>query len=157
PHIVPNTGSTVETAIKWNIHKGMKPIKWLISPEVARAAELFPQYDTVKAIKAGVENWNEVFGFKAFEAAVAQPGESFGDDDKNFIIFDADPSFGAAFAQTRTNPTTGEIRGASVYFNAVWLYAGDQEFSDDPLAPAAARPVITLPSQRPRTTFQWGG
>ena len=32
PRIVPNGGYTVQTPAKWNIHPGMKPIKWTISP-----------------------------------------------------------------------------------------------------------------------------
>ena len=35
----------------------------------------------------------------------------------NYLIYDADPTVGYAFANWRTNPNTGEIRGASVYFN----------------------------------------
>jgi len=84
-----------------------------------------------------------VFGFTALTARLAQPGESYADDDKNFIIFDKDPTYGAAFANWRTNPNTGEIRGASVYFNAIWLTGADR-FTDDPTTGATNQPRIRL-------------
>ncbi|WP_394849592.1 zinc-dependent metalloprotease [Pendulispora brunnea] len=117
PLLVKNTGGTLERAIKWNINSGMAPIKWFISDPVLQVAKEHPKYDIVGAIKAGIENWNQVFGFKVFEASVAGPGDSFGDDDKNYFIYDPNPN-GIAYADWRLNPNTGEIRGASVYFSA---------------------------------------
>ena len=37
------------------------------------------------------------------------------------LIVDEDPTWDFAFANYRTNPNSGEIRGASVYFNSGWL------------------------------------
>jgi len=60
---------------------------------------------------------------------VAGPNDSYGDDDVNYVIWDEDPTYGAAFANWRNNPNTGEIRGASVYMNSLWLVDGDQYFN----------------------------
>ncbi|WP_394835422.1 hypothetical protein LVJ94_00660 [Pendulispora rubella] len=116
PLLEKNTGKKVTHATKWNIHPGMKPIKWVISDQVLVAAKEHPKYDIVGAIKAGIENWNAVFGFKVLEAVVGTPRDSFADDDTNYFVYDADPTYGFAFADWRLNPNTGEIRGASVYF-----------------------------------------
>jgi hypothetical protein len=138
PHIVPNTGMSEQTAVRWNIHPGMKPIRWLMSSQFAQVAQdpQFAKYDVLGAIKRGIENWNMVFGFQALEAVMAGPDDSFADDDKNFLIFDADDSFGAAFADSRSNPNTGEQRGATVYFNKIWLELGDQQLMDDAAGPS---------------------
>jgi hypothetical protein len=156
--LVPNEGKTKQFAVKWNIKPGMAPIEWIISDQVAEVAAdpKYAGYDIVGAMKRGVENWNSVFGFTAFTARLANPGESYADDDKNFIIFDKDPTYGAAFANWRRNPNTGEIRGASVYFNAIWL-DGHDRFTDDPASPTlrltwdgvAEQPLCNLPAQRP--------
>jgi hypothetical protein len=112
------------------------------------------------AVKAGIENWNEVFGFKALEASVAKPTDSYADDDKNYVIYDGDPTYGFAFANWRVNPNTGETRGASVYFNAIWLSSAIDEFdpAPAPTARAAAKPAarpaikqITWGDLRPKT------
>jgi len=63
----------------------------------------YPQYDIVGALRAGIENWNEVFGFKVFEASVASTSQSFADDDVNYFIYDEDPSNGFAFADWLRN------------------------------------------------------
>jgi hypothetical protein len=133
-HIVPNSGNSTQTAIKWNVYPGMKPISWKIAAGVAalKADPYFGQYDVLGALKAGIENWNQAFGYQVLKADLADATQSFGDDDVNYVLFDEDPSYGAAFANWRTNPNTGEIRGASVYYSSLWLYAADQEFSDDP-------------------------
>ena len=166
PLLVKNTGMTAQTVAKWNIHEGMTPIVYLISDQFAAVQAQNPKYDFVGAVKAGIENWNAVFGFKAFEARIATAQDSYADDDKNYIIYDGDPTYGYAFANWRTNPNTGEIRGASVYFNAIWLSSAIDEF-DPPaqVAPApakpAARPVIkqiTWSDLRPQTLCTlWAG
>ena len=132
--LVPNSGQLTANSIKWNFKAGMKPIKWLISDKVLNAQKdpQYKQYDVVGALKAAIENWNAVFGFKVFEAAVATAGDSYGDDDTNYVIWDEDQTFGAAFANWRNNPNTGEIRGASVYMNSLWLVDGDAYFNPAP-------------------------
>lgn len=154
PRIIPNTGAVEQVAAKWNIRPGMKPIKWYITDSVkaVQADPRYQGYDVVGAVKRGVENWNSAFGFKVFEAVVADSSLGFADDDKNVIIFDPDDSVGFAFANWRTNPNTGEIRGASVYINALWLAYADGEFDGDDAAALAA-----APSQKKPLRMSWGG
>jgi hypothetical protein len=66
-----------------------------------------------------------------FEASVASTDQSFADDDTNYFIYDEDPSNGFAFADWRSNPNTGEVRGASVYYNSIWLTDADSLFESD--------------------------
>ncbi|MDB4970043.1 MAG: hypothetical protein JWN44_5732 [Myxococcales bacterium] len=141
PLIVKNTGGQSQTAAHWNIKKGMKPIKWLISDQFVAVAAANPKYDIMGAVKAGIENWNSVFGFKALEAVVAKPTDSYADDDNNYLIYDADPTYGYAFANWRVNPNSGEIRGASVYFNAIWLSGAIDEFDPSTTARPTAKPI----------------
>ena len=111
--------------MKWNIKKGMKPITWLVSNQFdkLKSNPSYKDFDVTKAIRDGIESWNKAFGFKVFETKVASDEDSFADDSLNYFIFDGDPTYGAAFANWRTNPDTGEIRGASDYFNAGWVEA----------------------------------
>ncbi len=156
-HLVPNTGTSSQVPIKWNIHKGMKPITWLISDQIAALKDdpVFGAYDVFGAVKAGIENWNAVFGFQALEAKVATAADSFGDDDKNFIVYDGDPTFGFAFANWRSNPNTGEVRGASVYFNGIWLTSLSQ-FFDDPKPSGAAPQLNPAAAPHPVASLTWG-
>ncbi len=133
-HIVPNSGGSLQTAAKWNIYKGMKPITWKIAHNVLDVQNdpYFGQYDIVGSLKGAIESWNQVFGFEALKAEIATETDSAGNDDTNYVLFDEDPSYGAAFANWRSNPNTGEIRGASVYFSSLWLWEADGSFSDDP-------------------------
>jgi hypothetical protein len=118
PRQVPNTGQSTFTAAKWNIARGNRPITWVVSgiAERLRARPELADLDLFGAIERGIESWNDAFGFPALEARLARPDESPGDDDVNYFIFDADRATSSAFADWRTNPNTGEIRGASVYF-----------------------------------------
>jgi hypothetical protein len=157
--LVANTGQLDAPSAKWNIYNGMKPIVWKLSPQFAEVAQN-PKYadlDIVGAVKAGVERWNEVFGFEALKAEVAGEDESFADDDVNYLIYDKDPTFGAAFANWRTNPNTGEIRGASVYFNAIWLDAAAQaagiKFDDK----STERVKSEMKRSHPVLSLAWGG
>ena len=139
PELIPNTGVWNQPAAKWNIYRGMKPIHWYISNHIAALAKdpVYKGYDVYGAMKTAIESWNDAFGFKVVEASLATADQSFGDDDTNYVLWDEDPSFGAAFANWRTNPNTGEIRGASVYFNSLWLQIADQIFTDDQVKPIA--------------------
>ncbi|WP_394829912.1 zinc-dependent metalloprotease [Pendulispora albinea] len=154
PSMEKNTGGAVSWATKWNIHPGMKPITWLISDKLVQVAKENPKYDIVGAVRAGVENWNAVFGFKVFETQIAAPRDSFADDDKNYFIYDGDPTYDYAFADARVNPNTGEIRGASVYYNAATLQDAIDEF-DPPAGVAAHAPARSARPKVPRVT--WGG
>ena len=116
-------------AVKWNIKAGMQPIDWRISKSL-EALERDPQLagiDVRGAITRGVEGWNQAFGFPVFRVVPTGAADSFGDDDKNFIVVDNNPGAGLAFANWRENPNTGEIRGASVYFSSVFIEAALRE------------------------------
>ncbi len=158
PRIVRNGGFSEQTPVKWNIKRGAKPIRWTISPQVkALAADPFyGRYDIAGAIQKGVENWNQVFGFKAFEAVVGADGADPGSDDTNFIYVDVNPAIGFAFANWRTNPNSGEIRGASVYFNTVFIDGAAAEF-DTALAPAPLATVIARAKPMPGLSLGWAG
>jgi len=150
PRWLTNAGFQIQTAVKWNIHPGMKPIRWLISEHVARVQQVPPysDYDLVGAVKAGITNWNKAFGFTVFEAEQARPDQTSGDDDLNYLVWDESPAAGFAFANWRTNPNSGEIRGASVYMSQVFL--------DDAVAFIDADPGALVPQPRPaRPTLQW--
>ena len=130
--LVSNTGGVAAPFVKWNIKPGMKPIQWIISDQIKETEKAYGgKYDLQGAARAAVENWNAAFGFKALEAKVGSPDDSFADDTKNVVIWDLDTSNGYAFANWRQNPGTGEIRGASVYMNGLWVDDADQYFPDD--------------------------
>jgi hypothetical protein len=155
PRRVPGTGEEVEVANKWNIHPGGAPIVWAISPvaEKVRQDPALADIDFAGAIARGIEAWNEAFGFPALAARPARPDEGHGDDDVNYFIFDTDQTFTAAFADTRSNPNTGEIRGASVFFPLGFLGAvppapAGHALGEEPPAPPAARP--------PAAGLRWG-
>lgn len=155
--IVPYESRTEATAAHWNIQRGMRPIVWKISPQVRRFMQdpRFAQYDVLGSMVKGVEAWNTVFGFQVFEAKLAGPDESPGDDDTNFIHFDIDNLFGYAFADWRTNPNTGEIRGASVYFSSLFIEITDAIFTDDlPGTPPPSK-MPALPARKKTPTLSW--
>jgi hypothetical protein len=118
PRVVQDEGGFTAYAVKWNLRAGEKPIQWVISglAEKIRREPRLAEFDFVSAIKTGIESWNQVFGFRALEARLATEDENQGQDDVNYFIFDTDLAAGAAYADFRHNPNTGEIRGASVYF-----------------------------------------
>lgn len=160
--IIPNTGETEVSPIKWNIYAGMKPIQWKISYRAQVTANLdkYTGYDVMGALKHGIEDWNSVFGFKVFEATVGTADDSASDDDKNMVIWDEDPSYGAAFANWRTNPNTGEIRGASVYMNIGWLQGADEMFEDDIATPTTRTrnfSPLSLKARPTTTALTWFG
>ena len=109
------------------------------------------------AVERGVEGWNAAFGFEVFRARVATASESFGQDDKNYIIFDPDPSLGFAFANWRTNPNTGEIRGASVYFGGAWVdrFGFEDDPADGGSGGAPVRPATPTPKKM--VGLRWAG
>lgn len=158
PLLVPHSGGkTAQVASKWNIHPGMKPIEWVLSDSLVRAQQdpRFQGYDLLGAAKRGVEGWNAAFGFPVFTARVAQPGESFADDDTNALLFDLDTTFGAAFANWRTNPNTGEVRGASVYVSSSIVMTTLRFLSDD--APALAPSVEAPSALAAAPSLSWNG
>ena len=158
PRLVPNQGTVEELVAHWNIRPGMKPIRWLISPLVKQASQR-PELrqlgiDLAEVVKAGIESWNTAFGFPALEARMADPDDSFADDDKNYFVWDVDPSVGFAFADFRVNPNTGEIRGASVYFNDGFVDRALDSFDPDRPAEPAEAPVARPVTRRPALAWQ---
>ncbi len=154
-----NTGEVFFPLERWNIHPGMKPIEWILSDGWSAAAKEFPKYDLIGSARAAIETWNTAFGFQVFSTRLAGPEDSFAQDDKTFLIFDRDPSIGYAFADTRVNPNTGEVRGASVYFGGTWLQLIDVLDPPPPPMPGAAgatdRPNV---SRRARArSVGWNG
>jgi hypothetical protein len=148
-HLARNTSGTFSAYGRWNIRPGGKPIEWIISPRWLDLQKELPQYDWVGAVKAGIEGWNQAFGFPALVARMGQPDDSYAQDDKNVIIFDRDPSLGYAFANVRNNPNTGETRGASVYFGGVWIEGALALL--DPAAVTAPPTTVPPPAQKPPT------
>ena len=163
--LVPNSGQVTADSIRWNIKPGMKPIQWKISDKVLDAQKnpQYAQYDVAGALKASIENWNQAFGFTVFQASLASATNAYGDDDTNYILWDEDPSFGAAFANWRNNPNTGEIRGASVYMSSLWLIDGDAYFNPAPQGGSRIRPdgtpdLLATPAPRAKVpTLTWLG
>ena len=150
--LVSNTGASHTTAGRWNIHTGSKQtIDWVISGNVATMAKdpRFAGTDLVAALERGVTNWNAVFGYKAMTVRLAKPGENFDQDNINYVIVDESPAIGAAFANWRSNPVTGEVRGASVYYSSFWIEDAYSMFLDH----SSARDIKTA-TAAPRLT--WG-
>jgi hypothetical protein len=153
PYNVPNTGDVLQDPVHWGFYPGMQPVKWLISPVLAdiSANPDFDGADLVAAAKRGIESWNDVFGYPVFSAELDTGNVSFAEDRVNYLIVDPDASKGFAYADWRTNPNTGEIRGASVYFGGGFF----SPFPDD--ATVAAN---TLPTPKAKTklrSLQWQG
>ncbi|HEX3759438.1 MAG TPA: zinc-dependent metalloprotease [Kofleriaceae bacterium] len=153
PVNVPDTGAIAQTPVHWAFAPGKPAVKWLISPELAKisADPAFGGADLVAAARRGIESWNDVFGYPVFSAELDTHDTSFAEDRVNYLIVDPDTSKGFAFADWRTNPVTGETRGASIYFGGGFF----APLPDDAPASAAA-----LPTPKPTgavRTLQWQG
>jgi hypothetical protein len=159
PRIVPNAGFADRTPVKWNIKPGMSPIRWTISPDVLRLADdpFYGRYDVLGAIKKGIENWNEVFGFKALEAVVGDVDATPADDVTNFLYVDVNPEVGFSFADWRTNPNTGEIRGASVYFNTIFIDFAAFEFDFGRAGAPLPVEALSGAAAKPKRSLTWAG
>jgi hypothetical protein len=136
--LIPNQAAFAVRAIKWGVSAG-KPVEFVVSDTIDKiqADPRFASYDLYGAIAKGVTNWNSAFGFDALRVRKATKDDDFAQDDKNFILVDSDPNFGASFASWRSNPNTGEVRGASVYFSPYFIELADLLFDDDPPTPVA--------------------
>ena len=68
--IIVDEGVTGFVAARWNIKPGGPPVLWKIAPlgEKLRQHPAFADVDFTGAMKAGIESWNEAFGWKALEA-----------------------------------------------------------------------------------------
>lgn len=137
---VPNEPRAKRNVVKWNIKPGMQPIPWRIGQAIAKlkADPRLAGVDIEGAIARGITGWNDAFGFPVFSVVPTSAGDSYGDDDKNFIVIDNNPGLGMAFANWRENPNTGEIRGASVYFSSVFIEGALQSAGDAGIEPVDA-------------------
>jgi hypothetical protein len=121
PKLVPNTGGQqyAINANHWAVSPG-HPIHWKLDPRILDVQKQYPQYDLVGAMKRGITNWNKVFGYEAMTADIATADESWGDDNTAYVLWDPSP-VGIAWATEVSNPNTGEIRNAWIYFSSFWL------------------------------------
>jgi len=106
--------------------------------------------DVLGAFERGIESWNDVFGFPVLEATFVH-SDAVPDDDKNFVLVDYPNPTPFAFADFRTNPNNGEVRGMSVYFGG-GFFGVLPNFADD--APADA---TVAESKAPLHMLSWGG
>jgi Met-zincin len=152
PRNVPNTGEQSQVAIHWGFAPGMKPIRWAISPVINQIAAdpALGGANLFQAMKRGIESWNAVFGYPVFTAELAGPNDVIDDDHTNYVVIDPDISKGFAFADFRTNPNTGEIRGASVYYGGGFFLPLPD---DPPSAASAALGALPKPTM-PRLVWQ---
>lgn len=164
PYNIPNTGEVAQDPVHWGFHRGMRPVKWLISPVLAEIAAdpSLNGADLVAAAKRGIESWNEVFGYRVFTAELDRGDESFAEDRVNYLIVDPDLSKGYAYADWRTNPNTGEIRGASVYFGGGFFTPFEDDAEEDqtklptPKAKTAVRTLQWQDQKRAPLCLMWG-
>lgn len=127
-----------QNAVHWAIRPGMQPIKWKIGRGILQYQNdpALGGADVVGAVERGIESWNAAFGFEVFKAELAGQNDRFGDDHHNYFIVDTDPTLGYAYADWRTNPNTGEVRGASVYFSGAFFSPFPDDLASDESAPA---------------------
>jgi hypothetical protein len=145
--LIPDSGGAADRSVlKWNLRPGLAAVKIHVGDGAARAQADYPGVDVMGAFWRGVEGWNDVFGFRVFEA-VFVGDDAVRDDDKSFMLVDY-PGAGLpfAFADFRANPINGEIRGGSVYFSGAFFDSfayieDDPPAGAVPTAPAAAPPA----------------
>jgi hypothetical protein len=140
--LIPNSGGLTEVlAAKWNIHPGMKPIRWHITRSILDLQNdpRFQDYDLVGAVKRGIEGWNAAFGFQVLEAAIGGSSLDFAAGDKNVLIFDPDETMPMAFAGRRTNPNSGEMLGASIYLPISWVIDAEWQAEANVASPPPLR------------------
>lgn len=158
PYNIPNTGDRAQNAVHWGFKPGMQPVRWVIGREILDI-QTDPELggpNLFLAMKRGIESWNAVFGYPVFKAELASPNDSFADDHTNYLIVDPDPGKGYAYADWRTNPNSGEIRGASVYFGGGFFipFADDLAAASTPQALQAAR---STKAKSKIPTLSWQG
>lgn len=127
PHALPDSGGKTRNFVeRWHLFPGMKPIHWEVSPWLARQHEVpgWESFDAMGAISRAVEAWNQAIGYKALSVGWSLEPGAFGRDDRNFILFERGASSGYSYADFRSNPNTGEIRGATVMISGGWQNLG---------------------------------
>lgn len=108
---------TVSRANRFDISK---PVEFFISantPEAYRGA-----------VKEGVLYWNKAYGKEVLKVSMAPLGLTAPDFDKNIIQWVDAPSVAMAYADSHTDPRTGEITNAHVWFGSGWLSSVQNDF-----------------------------
>lgn len=153
--IIPDAFSTIEAnPVRWNLHPDREPVPVYLTAGARRAQDAYPDVDVLGAFERGIENWNDVLGYQAFDAVLVED-DDVRDDDKSTVLIDyPGAGNGFAFADWRHNPNNGEILGASVFFDGAFVDA-IPFFEDDVV-------VELSPEDRPaegqaRYAFLWGG
>jgi hypothetical protein len=142
---------------KWNIKPGAPPIRWAIAGlEAYESRPELAGYDLFGAIKQGIESWNQAFGFRALEAVRAEAGDDIAADDRNVLLVD-NIAGGFAFANWRSNPETGEIRGASVYYSGGLIDVAHMvaNMPMDPIDPGVMHGLNHHAMRKPRLGLGW--
>lgn len=152
--IIPDSSFVVESnPVRWNIHPGREPIQVAITAGAQRAQADFPEFDLLTALEHGIEDWNKMFGYDAFDAVFVDDDEIRDDDVSTLLIDYPGAGNGFAFADWRHNPNNGEILGGSVYMGGVF-FSLLPDFADDPEEPS---PDVRVEKPASMVSFLWGG
>jgi hypothetical protein len=154
PRLVPDSGGQVASnPIHWNFHPGMQPVPIYVGAGAQRAQAANPDADLIGALRRGIESWNDVLGFQALEAVFVDDDEVRDEDESIFLVDYPGDGLGFAFANFRTNPNNGEVRGGSVYMSGVFFDFSNfqSEPEDESSGPAVASPKPL------ETAFVWNG
>jgi hypothetical protein len=154
--IIPDSGFVVEAnPVRWNLVEGREPIQVAITAGAQRAQAAYPDHDVLGALERGIEQWNKVIGYEAFDAVFVDDDEIRDDDISQVLVDYPGAGNGFAFADWRHNPNNGEILGGSVYMGGVFfdIMPSFEDDLEDPETP------VVEPVERPDSqySFLWGG
>lgn len=161
------TGYTVP-AVKFNIYEGMDPIEFVLSQSVLDI-QADPRFadnniDIVGAVRAGIENWNSVFGYEALTTRIAADSDRWANNDVNYLLVDPSSRLGYAYADIgRFNPNTGEARSANIYFSSVFIngffdtYFPAAEPATGAKEAAGTQTTANIGGAQDATIVGWGG
>jgi hypothetical protein len=136
---------------RWNLHPGMEPVRVPIRGGAYRAQADFPDEPILDALVRGIESYNDVFGYRVFDAFIEDTDE-VPDDTGSFMMVDY-PGSGAgfAFANLNVNPNSGETLGGTVFLSGGFF---DSVFEDDPAEEGGAGEPPATPAPPALT---WSG
>jgi hypothetical protein len=149
---IPNASAFALPLLKWNIHPGMSPIRWIVSDEVNRDPFSTAQgglYDIAGALQQGIEDWNAAFGFPVFQASIGPIADAMADDTVSKLVWDVDSVTPFSFMSATFNPDTGEIRAGYVYVPQTVVALSDAVASVDGLALARLEAALRLTAPLP--------
>lgn len=146
-------GDPTSVPSRWAFHAGMEPVPVYITAGAKRAQADNPAADILGALQRGIESWNDVFGFRVFEAVFVDDDEIRGEDTTLIVDY---PSGGVefAYANSRANPNTGEIRGGTAFMSGVYFDFSDFEPEVYEEEEAAPDDVEAFPAQQ--QAYRWG-